>query len=61
MQHDQRIAIAGNFIIHLHAVDLDAVAYRLGLGKGGAGEKQGCGNEGSAEHGVSSLDLVRFR
>jgi len=34
VQHNQRIAIAGNFAIHLHAVDFDAVAHRWGHGKG---------------------------
>ena len=33
VQHDQRIALAGHLVIHLHAVDLDAVADRLGCGK----------------------------
>ena len=60
VQHDQGIALAGDFVIHLHAVDLDAVARRLGLGDGGAGDEQGCGNEGSAEHGGSPVYLVRF-
>ena len=61
VQHDQRIALAGHLVIHLHAVDLDAVARRLGLGKARAGEQQGCGNEGGAEHGSLLLYLVRFR
>ena len=34
VQHDQRIALAGDLVIHLHAVDLDALADRLGLGEG---------------------------
>jgi hypothetical protein len=46
VEHDQRIAIARDLVIHLHAVDPHAIPDGLGVGDGGAGEKQGCSNDG---------------
>ena len=64
VQHDQRVAGAGNFVIHLHAVDLDAGAHGLCRGRGfgrGLGELQpesssAVATQGDTEHGRSPED-----
>ena len=40
VQHDQRIAFAGYFIVHLHAVDLDAAAFGRLLSERGAAREE---------------------
>jgi hypothetical protein len=60
VQHDQRIAVAGDFVVHLHAVDLDAMARWLGLGQGEASQQQRCGDEGRAEYEVSPFPSRAF-
>jgi hypothetical protein len=51
VQDDQRVAITGNLVIHLHAIDLDALAnrLRLGLGRRSSVQQQDRGEECSAE------------
>ena len=53
---NERIALAADFVIHLHAVDLDRRANGFGLGKGGGGHEQGAGDDGGAKHGSSPQD-----
>ena len=46
VQHDHRIACAGDLVIHLHAVDFDAVAFGRLLGERSAGCEERCRGQG---------------
>ena len=53
VQHDQRVALAGHLVVHLHAANGDALARRFVLAEDGSGDQQGCGYEDGDLHGVS--------
>ena len=60
VQHDQRIARAGDLVIHLHAVDLDAVADRFGPAASAGPATSRAAAMRAVRNMGSPLDLVRF-
>ena len=50
VQHDQRLALAGHLVVHLHAVDLDALTRRFGPDRGGPLEQAGEQGGGERPH-----------
>src|SRR6266540_3364298 len=56
VQDDQRLTSAGHFVIHPHAVDLDAVTSRLASRNSGGAEHDDRG-EGAAKHRFLLVDV----